>query len=254
MSLRALMTAIAMMASAPATAVVVVDQDAIVSTPPPASRVTLSVGDRQPPPGNPNPPIRNAIVAQSVTAGVAGTLDTIEVQGPFWNPALGIGHAFRMSLYAGDIGSGASLLGSLDLPVFAVPSTGAINSAATVSVNVAGLNFAVAPGTVFSFGIELLGPPGASAPIIIGNVAGTQQVPIFQYNTYAGGAAYTASNGGPFTVTPRDVGFRTFVDVAVHGAVPEPASWLMMITGFALTGWAMRRRATSRTAGSLTHA
>jgi hypothetical protein len=31
-------------------------------------------------------------------------------------------------------------------------------------------------------------------------------------------------------------------DVSVSGAVPEPATWAMMIAGFGLVGWAMRRR------------
>lgn len=40
----------------------------------------------------------------------------------------------------------------------------------------------------------------------------------------------------------------TFVTVEGFNAVPEPASWAMMIVGFGLTGSAMRRRASALTA------
>ena len=34
-------------------------------------------------------------------------------------------------------------------------------------------------------------------------------------------------------------------DISIAAAVPEPASWAMMILGFGMIGWAMRRRANS---------
>lgn len=48
-----------------------------------------------------------------------------------------------------------------------------------------------------------------------------------------GGTGGGTGGGGGIIVTP----------------VPEPASWIMLLTGFALIGWAMRRRQRDRTSG-----
>jgi PEP-CTERM motif len=48
------------------------------------------------------------------------------------------------------------------------------------------------------------------------------------------------SGGGDFNY--QDLGF-VFTNVDVMGAVPEPASWALMLAGFGLTGVAVRRRA-----------
>lgn len=56
---------------------------------------------------------------------------------------------------------------------------------------------------------------------------GTAASPVFSTGTYA----LTSIVSGASTLTISDV-----------GAVPEPATWAMMITGFGLTGGAMRRR------------
>lgn len=45
--------------------------------------------------------------------------------------------------------------------------------------------------------------------------------------------------GGDFNY--GDLGF-VFTNVAVSGAVPEPESWAMMLAGFGIIGWSLRRR------------
>jgi hypothetical protein len=56
----------------------------------------------------------------------------------------------------------------------------------------------------------------------------------------------TAANGGTFTLvsfsTPGLAGTGTALLTPVPGAVPEPASWAMMIAGFGMVGAAMRTR------------
>lgn len=46
-------------------------------------------------------------------------------------------------------------------------------------------------------------------------------------------------NGASDGPTPGNAYFRNLV---VSGAVPEPSSWLLMIAGFGMIGWAARRR------------
>jgi hypothetical protein len=58
-------------------------------------------------------------------------------------------------------------------------------------------------------------------------------------NPYANGNVYANSGFGNFS--GFDYAFRTYADDAT-GAVPEPATWAMMIMGFGLVGGAMRRR------------
>lgn len=59
---------------------------------------------------------------------------------------------------------------------------------------------------------------------------------------YSEGAGYSKSAFG-LNYSPMDANFRTWMS-----AVPEPSTWAMMITGFGLTGAALRRRVAVRTA------
>jgi hypothetical protein len=59
--------------------------------------------------------------------------------------------------------------------------------------------------------------------------------------------AYTNANGSPFTGgNGKNTGLAEIIDNIeigfASGAVPEPASWAMMIGGLAFVGFAMRRR------------
>jgi hypothetical protein len=55
--------------------------------------------------------------------------------------------------------------------------------------------------------------------------------------------AYTNAAGNPFTGGGQaNVGLIEIIDNINYRAVPEPATWAMMIAGFGLAGAAMRRR------------
>lgn len=241
-------TALVFAISTPAIAAVIIDQSALVPTPPALGRVVLTMGNRAPAPGSTAPALINARVGQSVTAGVNGILSGIEVQGPFWSGPAGSDNFFRMSLFSGDLGGANTLVGSMDVPVFAVLNSGSLNSAATFFVDVSSLGFAVRPGSMFSFTAELLGPPTLFALVTIGNVSGSPRAPVFEFNNYAGGSAYFSNNGSAYAAIPRDVGFRTFVDEVSVPAVPEPATWAMMLLGFGAVGYSVRSKTASRVA------
>jgi PEP-CTERM motif len=241
--LSAAAASLALAVSMPATAAVIIDQSAIVATPPVLGRVVVTIGDRVPPAGSTSPPLVNAKVGQSVTAGITGILNAIEVQGPFWNPAFGAAHAFRLSLFDGDLGATHSLIDTVDVPASGFfPPSSALNTATTFFFSVSSVGYAVRPGSMFSFTAELLGPPGAFGLVTVGNVSGTRASPVFEYNQYAGGSAYYSNNGSPFAARPFDVGFRTYVDEVLAPAVPEPSTWAMMLMGFGAVGMAARRR------------
>jgi len=59
------------------------------------------------------------------------------------------------------------------------------------------------------------------------------------YNTYARGQAYA---GGYQSFPTLDYAFRTYASDGASGAVPEPATWAMMMLGFGAVGGAMRYR------------
>lgn len=230
--------------ASPAAADVVIDQSALVPTTPGLiGRIVSIIGDRTPAAGSTAPTLVNAKLGQSVTAGVAGILNGIEVQGPFWNSAFGFGYSFRLSLFDGDLGGSHALIDTIDLPAngFFPPSTSSLSNA-TFFLSVSSVGYAVRPGSVFSFTAELLGPPGAFGTVAIGNVSGTRAAPVFEFNNYAGGSAYFSNNGSAYAAIPRDVGFRTYVDEVLAPAVPEPATWAMMLLGFGAVGAKMRRR------------
>jgi hypothetical protein len=70
------------------------------------------------------------------------------------------------------------------------------------------------------------------------------QLDYFTPNPLASYASYYTENPTWFAYSPHpvyggDFGVRIF---GTSGAVPEPASWGLMITGFGLTGVALRRR------------
>lgn len=88
---------------------------------------------------------------------------------------------------------------------------------------------------------------------------GTGQAQVSSCNTFIGGPACAAANANPLlgrAITARALGANldelSFGQVvngsqdltfsATVAAVPEPASWAMMILGFGLVGGAMRRR------------
>jgi PEP-CTERM motif len=220
-------------AISPAHAAIVLDQDAFVpdpSGPPISGRIVTTIGVRAPSPAN-------VFAGQSVTAGLAGRLSAIELQGLV---AAQPDTVFGFTLFTGDIAAGGIPIGFI---TGLTPLAGSLQNT-RLDVSVFGLD--VTPGQIFSFSIGIVsGPPNANGRLIIGNFAGL--VPpgpptIQNFNNYAGGVRSAGVIGSLFVPQLNgDLAFRTFVDTGVTG-VPEPQSWAMMILGFGLVGGAMRRR------------
>ena len=61
----------------------------------------------------------------------------------------------------------------------------------------------------------------------------------FEYNLYSSGAGYELYKAGNGQYLANSIGTATMA------AVPEPASWALMVGGFGLVGATMRRRSTN---------
>jgi len=59
-----------------------------------------------------------------------------------------------------------------------------------------------------------------------------------------GNGSYTAANDGAGGTTTGNAGYQLLTRAQAPTAVPEPASWALMLGGFGLVGAAMRRRNT----------
>jgi hypothetical protein len=227
--------------SPPASAAVVIDQDAIVPplvpVGPQAGRLAVTVGTA-------GRTISGRGI-QTITAGTSGILNAIEVQGPFSTGLNAALTTLRFSLWDGDaFAGGADLLGFQDLPLSSFPNGALLNTQLTSIFDVSSFNYSVAPGKLFSIAVEAFGPPDGAGLFIVGNVPGldANNHPIFQPNQYAGGTLYFSVNNQPYSPINGDLGFRTYVEQSDASSVPEPAAWAMMIFGFGLVGGAMRYR------------
>ncbi len=236
--------------STTAHAEIIVDQDALVGPlvpiGPRAGRYVITAGDRVPPPGSTATPIIDAVVAQSVTAGLFGTVEGFDIQGPFWNRQT-FDTSLRVSLYNGDIGNGGALIGFYERPAFSFLG-GSLNNTQPNYIDLSGFGLVVAPGDIYSFSLSVVEPSAAAALFIIGNVPGLDGngAAIIEANQYAGGSAYYSNNGSPFSASPYDLGFRSYINTFGLSGVPEPSSWAMLIIGFGMIGAHMRRRTRSR--------
>ncbi len=178
-------------------------------------------------------------IAQSVTAGTSGQLVQIDLQ-------LGrrSGSApLVVSLGRGEVTDAEfEVFGSVEIPAADIAAFDAvgINS---LSVDLSGLGFEQAEGDLFTILLSVTpGAPLTNYGWIFGDITddGSTPNPI----AYAGGRAKFSQDGGISWIDrPYDRGFRTYVDAA--GAVPEPATWAMLIAGFGIVGAAARRRRTA---------
>lgn len=226
--------------AAPAFADVVVDQSSLTM---PSGQFTSVIAGRIG--DNVGPPIFNLSFYQTVTAGVGGYLDFVELQ-----VGRGAGSGIlAVNLYDGDFASGnASLVAGIGVDAASLaPLSQAFNQTAMLSFDVRDLDYLLTPGQVFTIGLEFIPfQPNSYALGVVGRATPPgPNPPIFDYIVYDGGALTPYVNGNPVTTGPlanRDFGFRTWVDEAVVSVVPEPASWAMMILGFGAVGTAVRTR------------
>jgi PEP-CTERM motif len=228
---------------ATAHAAVILDQSFVV----PAggfAPVVATVGDRQPA----GQPLTAVGAVQTFTAGKSGILDHLEFQAGQLNVANN--GLIGMSLIDGDYEAGARTVIAQSFTVFSVlpDLTGARNGTLSLFFDTSVANFFVTPGQRYSVQFDAVSfTPLAQAGLVIGYVAGTQQAPTFFGSGYTGGKLYALVNGeipaGQSAGSSLyDVGFRSYVDEVAAPAVPEPATWTMMIAGFGLAGAALRRR------------
>ncbi|MGL4541677.1 MAG: PEPxxWA-CTERM sorting domain-containing protein [Polymorphobacter sp.] len=208
----------------PATAAIVLDQDNLMA-------VTQGFGQYSSLIGRSN----DWRQAQTVQAGVTGTLARVDLQV----------RQFQQT-------TGALILELVYLPLPTATGPGFVVGGLTtavdgqiISVDVSSANFAVTAGSSFAL---LLRSDTISNANRFGWLLGEQDID--GNNIYTRDYAAGVNNFFNLDIPPDcsiggwcpsglDRGFATYVDT---GAVPEPASWALMIAGFGLTGAALRRR------------
>ena len=224
------LVAFAALVSTPASAAIVIDQDAFVA--PPSGAPTFGwtgtiTGSRT----SPGSTFQTSyILGQTVTAGQSGALASIELQ---YAPTI-LGLALR--LYDGDLLSGGALFGAYYF-------SGTRFGSNSVSFDLSSFGYRVQPGQRFSFDLFYDAGPNATAFIATGTYEGATPPappPIVKYANYADGTALIFING-VLRAVPRDLAFRTLVDTTPMPSVPESATWAMMLIGFGLVGMSLRR-------------
>lgn len=163
--------------------------------------------------------------ARIVTVGKAGLLASIDVA--INSDVQGTANLRIRSLAAGSLeGGNANILGSLAFNPTPWVDFG-VYTITNIDVRSLGLVFGVGDQFALTF--------DAATPNFMGwgNARYYDSGPTL----YRTGPTANWQNAG------TDVGFATYVDTSFAQAVPEPASWAMMLTGFALVGSLARRRA-----------
>lgn len=241
---RTVLAAAVCCAASPSMSAIVLDQEAVTVVQPDNGPSIVRIGQVPPPPALPNNPSVFMSGVQTFTAGTAGRLNRIEFQAATLGPTLPQG-LFVMNLIDGDFSAGAgTILGTSFVDFASVPNLSVANGGVTGLIfDTSAFDYRLTPGQRFSVtfdGIPFL--PDQSAALVIGQATRPGITPrVFTGTNYAGGRFFIVSNGSVVsTPSDFDVGFRSYVETLA--AVPEPASWAMMIAGFGLTGAAMRRR------------
>jgi len=186
-----------------------------------------------------------SMLGQSITAGKSGYLDHVEFQF-FRNMVDALPEGLvTIRLYDGNLATGSATLiftgefGADIFPHYTYPSI-TPDSAQYVQFDVRGANYLVTPGQIFSVTIDYV-PDGAEIASAYAISQITSSDGTIVLDPYAGGTSFYGDSRNPGAVFAdrSDIGFRSFVDVT---AVPEPASWALMIGGFALAGGTLRGR------------
>ena len=182
----------------------------------------------------PNP----SVALASQTVNVTGTVTELASAAIFKNAGLGVfagsGNAFTLDLGSLTANSGAFTtdLGVTNLVVpsaFAELLGGSFTQGAGAGYSFTGNSFSGLVG-----GTSNLGNLLSFDTTGLANGTYTKQV------TFNGFSRYTGLTD--FTLTPINVNITaTVTGNVVPGAVPEPATWMMMLFGFGLVGSAMRR-------------
>lgn len=228
-----------MMAAPSAGAVVVLDQLSTVTQP-------ASFGGFSTPIIGTTPFFNKYTAVQTITAGTKGKLNSVHF------PVLAASSAgtLVLSLIDGDYNNGPhSLIGQqyFDFSQFNEINTDPNNFNYIFDVSL--FNYNVKSGQTFSIFFDTAPSTNSFINLINGytrssNINNPFIPTEFYLANYSGGSLTTFIDGTPFFVTttaPYDLTFATYVDTS--GAVPEPATWSLLILGFGGIGVAMRRRA-----------
>lgn len=167
-----------------------------------------------------------AVLSQTFTAGLSGTLTRIDlalVGSPFERADGG----FTVSLRTPE----SVELFSTYVDYAAPPNVFGANWPDIPSFDLSAAAIVVAAGQQFWI---VISADALDDPSGVSWLHGAGGTPF----SYGGGDGYVSFFGGHPTATGRDMGFRTYVDTAV----PEPGAWVLMLAGFGLAGAALRRR------------
>lgn len=194
-----------------------------------------------------------SFVGDSFTlGGAAGTIYTIDALRTWVIARDGV--PLSATLYTG-IGANANLTATSSAASFTSVTYAGGASYETVGglirslyqIDFTGLNIVAAAGTTISFGVDGVNQGGyaffnhASNAALSGSPQSGADNVMSEYLHDGTGATYVGvfnSNGNGWDKS-SDINVQVFADVA---AVPEPATWAMMIVGFGAVGGAMRRR------------
>lgn len=108
-------------------------------------------------------------------------------------------------------------------------------------------NVAVTIGSAYTF---VLSNSSLRYGVVLGPDINIQTGQVLGGDAYTGGQAFGVQSYPNCPNTPAsqcDLNFRVTGTRAVTAAVPEPATWAMMIGGFAMMGGALRRRSRATT-------
>lgn len=176
--------------------------------------------------------------AQSVTAGLTGLVSRIDLQATPFDGA----RSLLLSLGYGEVtDAGFTLLATISFDRAGMASAAELDAGLLTEIDTSSLGFSVTVGQVFTIMLEAEYDAAANNRFgwSFGNDIGGGDVG--NGADYAGGVNRISDDFGvTWSQTGFDRGFRTWVDA---GAVPEPASWAMMILGFGAVGLVARRRA-----------
>lgn len=231
-----------------AQAAVVLDQSALHRAPTPplpaqTGALVTVIGNVPPRAGTTGPATQQAAF-QTFTAGQAGVLDHLLFQGGQFNSAASNG-ALLMTLIRGDALAGANEVWWQQLTPFAALdpnfSNGWRAGTASIRFDVSGAGLRLAAGDRYSVRFDgLTSEPSQRIGLLLGTGAVVNGVPTFTSSGYEGGTYRQIVDGVEGPERGWDIGFESYIDTA--GAVPEPASWMLMIGGLGAVGASLRRR------------
>ena len=180
-------------------------------------------------------------IGQSFTA-FTDTISSVGFQFGSLNPAQA-NNAITLNIFAGETLTGASLFSTS----FTLPAS--INSRTPTWFDVALPDLAITNGALYS--LVLTTGSSARNAVAVGPGFNVQTGQPTGGDAYTGGRAFANrqlySNCANTAASICDLNFRVTGD-RLAAAVPEPASWALLILGFAVTGNALRSRGKRRIA------